>query len=118
MPEWLKQARLVFQILLPLRDAPLEARLAFRADQRMRAAATLGLVADIALVATDRILDVASVLLRRLENPDRALWISEKQRELAAVSTTAIDTAWACEVGWRDQRFGDTSREVIQTMSA
>lgn len=84
----------------------------------MRAAATVGLVADSALVAADRILNVASMLPRGFENLDGALWISEKRREFAAVSTTAIDTAVASEVDWRDERFGDSVGEVIQTMSA
>jgi hypothetical protein len=101
LPGWLTQARLVPQVFLPLRHAPLEARLVFRADQRLRAAATVGLVADIALVAADRILDVVSMLPRGPENPEGALWISEKRREFAAVSTTAIDTAVASAVDWR-----------------
>ncbi|HRD89888.1 MAG TPA: hypothetical protein PK752_16750 [Accumulibacter sp.] len=118
LPGWLTQARRVPQVLLPLHHAPLEARLVLGADQRMRAAATVGLVADSALVAADRILNVASMLPRGLENLDGALWISEKRREFAAVSTTAIDTAVASEVDWRDERFGDSVGEVIQTMSA
>ena len=82
----------------------------------MRAATTLGLMADIAVVATDRILDVASMLLRGLQDPDGAQRVSEKRREIPAVSTTAIDTAFASEVDWRDQRLGDSSRKMIQTM--
>jgi hypothetical protein len=112
------QALAVIEILGPLRDAAIETGLILGAHQRVGAAATVGFAGDIAVVAANRILDVATLRFSGLEGPGPAQRVGEEGREFPAVRAATIDPAVASEIGGRHQRFGDASLEMLEAGGA
>src|SRR3954454_18518237 len=91
----------ILEVLLALLGPPVVAGLIFGAHQAVGSASVVGRRVEVALGASDAVLNVAPGDFGSFEDPGLALGIGEKVGQLGTVLTVARKRARAAPVGWR-----------------
>lgn len=97
------EPRQIVEVRSSLRHPALVARLVLDAHQHMRAALALGAAVDVVPAMTDRVLDVTTIGLARLEAPGLLFGTLQEAAQGQAVLATAAHAGLALPVGGRCQ---------------